>query len=259
MADSISPTQKIIFYDILCKRPLETTSPFTPVTHWSLKYKGLPFERKLIELADVMPLGEKLGFPKTMWPTGAVNTFPVIEDPNTGAKVSDSFDIAEYLDKTYADAARPLLVPQGTRTLQKAFLAAIWADQMPLFRFIVPLLHPKTTAYSSDYYVTSREAMFGDKLENLLPSGQEEVVEWAKVKRMFDNYETWFDEKEHKPYITGDAPVLADFYFAARLYLIRAALGPDSKQWADISSWNGGRWAAYLNNMLKEYPIEPNF
>jgi glutathione S-transferase len=43
-------------------------------------------------------------------------TLPVIYDPNTNTAVSDSYNIAKYLDEHYPDT--PTAIPRGTEVFQ---------------------------------------------------------------------------------------------------------------------------------------------
>lgn len=225
-------------------------------TSWSLIYKRLPFERKFVELADVSSVSEKVGFEKILWFTGQKHhTFPAIDDANTGSKIADSFAIADHLDQTYSEG-RPRLIPPGTRVFQKAFLTALEANQALLLPFILPAALPHVTEYSKPYFVSSREGFTGRKFEDIKPKGEEGLAAWGKLKQSFTTYNDWFEEEgKGVHYITGDVPVLADFYLGARLYFIRAVFGKDSQEWADIATWDGGRWARYLDHILAEYPL----
>ncbi|KAH7903985.1 hypothetical protein BJ138DRAFT_1131157 [Hygrophoropsis aurantiaca] len=64
------------------------------------KNEGLPFEVVWVEFQDIASTLKSIGAE----PTGPGSyTLPVINDPNTGVIVSDSFVIAEYLDKMYPE------------------------------------------------------------------------------------------------------------------------------------------------------------
>jgi glutathione S-transferase len=91
----------------------------------NLNYKRIPYKTVWVEYPYIKPLYLELKQEPTTIANGKPEyTLPAIHDPNTGTFVSDSFRIAQYLDKTYPD--RPL-IPEGTAGLQSAFDAYMWS------------------------------------------------------------------------------------------------------------------------------------
>jgi hypothetical protein len=78
-----------------------------------LNYKGLAYKTEWIEYPDIADLCKKIGAEPTMIRKDGrpYYSLPVIQDPKTGAVISDSARIAEYLDETYPDT--PKVFPAG--------------------------------------------------------------------------------------------------------------------------------------------------
>jgi glutathione S-transferase len=77
-----------------------------------------------VPFADIESVSKEHGFPPTsMKPDGsAFYTLPAIRDLETGKALSDSFEIAKYLDERYPTR---LVIPSGTEDQQAAFVGAL--------------------------------------------------------------------------------------------------------------------------------------
>jgi hypothetical protein len=77
-----------------------------------------------VPLADIEAVSKEHGFaPTSTKPDGsAFYTFPAIQDPATGEAVTESFKIAQYLDKQYP--SRPV-IPSGSEVQQAAFVEGL--------------------------------------------------------------------------------------------------------------------------------------
>jgi len=64
-----------------------------------------------------------------------------IHDPSTGAYISDSILIAEYLEKTYPDTSK--VFPHNTLASQDAFLVAFGGNLSALWNFVIPAICSK--------------------------------------------------------------------------------------------------------------------
>jgi hypothetical protein len=91
---------------------------------FNLIYKHISFETVWVPFADIESVSKEHGFPPTSTaPDGsAVYTLPAIRDQETGKALSDSFEIAKYLDERYP--TRPV-IPSGTEDQQAAFAGAL--------------------------------------------------------------------------------------------------------------------------------------
>ncbi|KAF8878319.1 hypothetical protein BD779DRAFT_1554828 [Infundibulicybe gibba] len=185
----MSDTNAIIFYDIPSMIPGNAWSPNTWKTRFSLNYKSLAYKTEWVEYPDIEPLCKKIGAPPTSTKaTGEPHyTLPVIFDPKTKRAISDSAAIAEYLDEQYPET--PKLFP----TVRE---------------FALPQTCVRLRPESQPYFRSTREKMFGMKIEALTPTGAA-LPRWVA----------------HNPgggvFVTGDTPVFVDFMVAGQLVWIK--------------------------------------
>ncbi|KAJ7164636.1 hypothetical protein C8R43DRAFT_987643 [Mycena crocata] len=248
-------TQPIIFYDIPSKAPGIAWSPNTWKTRYALNYKGLAYKTVWVEYPDIADLCKEIGAKETMIRKDGspYYSLPIIHDPNTGAIISDSFRIAEYLDATYADT--PKVIPAGTHTLQKTYMVAYDKATEPLIRFVIPAVAGILRPRSEEFFVRTREASFGKKLQDVVPTGEASEKALKELEAGFDKVNGWM--KEGDPFVMGETVSFADFMLAGELHWCLKAFGEDSSMWKDMMKWQGGRWAKLLNDLKKyEGPTE---
>ncbi|CAL1712297.1 unnamed protein product [Somion occarium] len=247
-------SEPIIFYDIPGKHPkYKGWSPNTWKTRYALAFKGLPFKTEWVEYPDIESVSKELG----VNPTGTkkdgspLYTLPLIYDPNTKTTVVDSLEIARYLDKAYPDA--PALFPKNTRTLQTAFLAAIGAIVMgPLFTTIILATCNNLNPRSAEYFRSTREDLFGKKLEEHVPEGGEGTKRWKETQEAFNKLASWLDANEGSgAFVMGETISYADIDIASRLIWTKIVLGEDSNEWGRFKIWNDGRWDQFLKSLEK--------
>ncbi|KAF8810233.1 hypothetical protein BYT27DRAFT_7222021 [Phlegmacium glaucopus] len=243
----------IILYDIPSLLPGNAWSPNTWKARIVLNYKGIPYRTEWVEYPDIAPLSKKLGIN----PTGQNDdgspayTLPAIHDPSTGAYVSDSFAIAEYLEKTYPDT--PSVFPNDTIGLQKSFGMSFGQNVSAVWPFILPSVCPKLNPRSEEYFRRTREISFGKKLEDVVPTGNTRTEEWGKFQQGLTKLHSYLVSTDDKgPYMLGETISWSDLLLFSYLYWLKITWGEDSKEWKDIASWNGGRWEAHMN-ALKKY------
>jgi len=251
--------EPIIFYDIPSKAAGCAWSPNTWKIRYAFNYKGLAYKTVWIEYPDIADLCKKIGAEPSMIRKDGTPYYslPVIQDPKTGAIISDSARIAEYLDSTYPDT--PKLIPAGTHTLQKAFCVAYDSVTEPLVQYIIPAVAKILRPKSEEYFVRTREASFGKKLEDLWPTGEAHEVAWKEVEAGFGKVDRWLNEpmNEGKPFVMGDTMSLADFMIAGEMQWCMTGFGEESDLWKDMMKWHGGRWAKLIDNFKKyEGPLE---
>lgn len=215
---------------------------------YSLNYKGIPYKTEWVEYPDIEDLCKKIGAPATdKKADGRPHyTLPVIFDPSTGLAVADSILIAQYLDKQYPST--PKLLPQGTEVLQYAFFAAIRPLVETVRFFAIPKTNLLLNPRSEVYFRSTREEMFGGKLEDVFPQGEEREVKWAKLRDGFGVIDEWFGHATEAPYVMGKSPTYSDFVIAGYLIWVRNIFGENSPEWTDIVSWHGGRWGALVKS-----------
>ncbi|KAH9480870.1 Glutathione S-transferase-like protein ustS [Psilocybe cubensis] len=184
-------------------------------------------------------------------------TLPAIHDPATNTYLSNSFDIARYLDRTYPN--KPHIFPHNTAGVQAPFARAFALNMEPIFNFLIPeecaVLNPR----SQEYFRRTRKELFRvERLEDLIPKGEKRVTEWAKVKLGLDKTDKWFKEAEENngPFIMGATPCWADFVVGGYMSWARAVWGEESEEWEDIASWNDGRWKRFVEGLKKYEEIK---
>ncbi|KAK7060782.1 hypothetical protein VNI00_000514 [Paramarasmius palmivorus] len=183
-----------------------------------------------VEYPDIQDTCKRIGAaPTTTKSDGTpLYTLPMIYDPNTGIALSDSFLIAEYLDKTYPDT--PRVIPPRTRALQAAFIVALESKLGALFQFLMP---KATWALNK-----ASEAHF-----------RKEGLE-MKAEAEFGAINTLLTKEDE--FVMGDTLSFADFALGAILVTSKVLLGEDSEEWKRIANWHEGRWGK-LSQSLEKY------
>jgi len=188
-------------------------------------------------------LAKKINAP----PTGAkgdgspLYTLPIINDPNTGKVISDSFLIAEYLDATYPNG--PALFPAGTKSLVAAFESGILNALGGVVMLQIVATFSVLNSSSKAYFRRTREAAFGKKIEELAPASQRDI-DVAKTKEGFAKVDQWLAKSEGK-FVLGNTVSYADCVLAGWLTWFKAT----DAIWKDVVTWHNGRWATYLENV----------
>lgn len=122
-----------------------------------------------------------------------------------------------------------------------------------MWSFIIPVVIFKINPASVEYFRRTREMFFGKKLEDVVPTGEAQTEEWGKFEKGLASVHAYLAMTDKKgPYVLGDTISWGDFVIFSFVYWFKLTWGEDSKEWKDIASWNGGRWAAHID-ALKEY------
>lgn len=222
--------------------------------HWNhrliLNYKGLKFETTFIEYPDIEPVAKELGaLPTWVKPDGSsLYTVPFIHDLSTGTVVSDSINIAEYLDKTYPNTPK-LFVPGPEfislhRSFQYAWDMSMSMDFWNFTTAFTPLiLNPR----SAEFFTAAREESIGKSLEELrgTPETRKEVL--AKAEKSLARVSKWYRD-EHTIFLVGDGLTYADFILAGELTYIHRVLATEP-EWEALAAMNGGRWGKLLQEV----------
>lgn len=231
-----------------------------PSPRLALNMKGIPYRTVWVDFADIPSHCESIGAPPTSHDPidgtkKKVYTFPVIYDPATNATVSESFNIAKYLDKTYpsyTNASVPagksvLFAPAGTTALQVAF-EEMWTEKIiaNLFPLLaVDIARSGATEKSRDYWRRSREERFGKKIEDLLPPEARPVV-WKKALAGFKQVGDWLGVNESGQFVMGETLSWGDVVMGSWLLMIRRMWGEDNDEWKELMSVDGGRWQKFF-------------
>ncbi|KAJ3486894.1 hypothetical protein NLJ89_g11766 [Agrocybe chaxingu] len=244
----------IIFYDIPSTFPNNVWSANTWKTRYCLNYKRIPYKTEWVEYPDIEPLCKRVGIaPTSKKEDGSGRdhyTLPAIYDPSTGAYVSDSFAIAQYLDKTYPDT--PRIFPGGTDGLQAAFEPAFRSNLGELWRFAILAECVGLNPVSEEYFRRTRKEIGGKTIEEVVPKGEEAVKVWKGVEEGLGRVDAWYQKNDGKGrYLLGETLSWGDFVVAGYLICSKIIWGEESREWKDIGSWHGGRWKALIESLKK--------
>ncbi len=184
-------TPDLTLYDLAGADPSLRFSPHCWKTRMALAHKGLSAQTvpwRFTEKEAIDFSGQKL--------------VPVLVDG--GRVVSDSWQIACYLEDAYAD--RPSLFggPAG-RAL--SLFANSWADSTlvpTLARLLLPSIHGLIHEKDKDYFRATREKRFG-RLEDL-PAGYEAQVAALRAALL-----PLRQTLARQPYLAGERPAYADY------------------------------------------------
>ncbi|KAH9832522.1 uncharacterized protein C8Q71DRAFT_776835 [Rhodofomes roseus] len=255
---TLPDTDKLVFYDIRNSVPGCAWSPNTWKTRLALNHKGIPYRTEWVEYPDIAPLLSAVKVEPNPPSSGPIPvqayTLPAIYDPRTQKTIMDSYKIALYLDETYPDT--PALLPPESRVFQTSFQHAL-GDV--LHTRVVPLLLHQIAKplnpRSRDYFIETREAFLGCKLEELSPPGSEKnAAQWVAMEKAFGVVASWIESAgDGRLLLSGGGPdgedgkvTHADTDLAGVLIAMRVLLGVDSKEWERIEGFDGGRWKRYL-------------
>lgn len=181
-------------------------SPHCWKARFALAHKGLAFETKPVRFTDK----EAIAF------SGQTLT-PILAHDDV--VVTDSFAIADYLDKTFADA--PLFPDVGARTLAR--FANGWADALgmhALFPAVITSLFAAIDERDRAYFRETRESRFGKTLEQVAEGSDAATAAFAKalapLRRALDG----------RAFLGGDAPIYADYCALGPFIWARCAGAP---------------------------------
>ncbi|KAG1805633.1 hypothetical protein EV424DRAFT_273547 [Suillus variegatus] len=127
----------LVLYDILSELPGNNWS--ANPTKFILSCKDIPFGRTMwVENSDIFIAVKAIGAKSNKRPNGSdVHTVPVLSDPNTGALVTDSLEIASYLEKTYPEKA----IFPNSEALIRTFDSAYFKPPSTCYQVYLRTLH----------------------------------------------------------------------------------------------------------------------
>ena len=212
-----------------------------------MRYKDLSFETDWVELPDITLRMKEIGASPSKRPDGTEKyTLPVLRDPNTGALVTDSFDIATYLDNTYPE--KPVF-PRDTQSLIHAF-DTVYIDLIrPAIKFLSLRAKEILKERSVEYFVTTREQNFNQELAEFSPEGPERDQHWAALEKVFAAAKMWYDKSGGK-WIMRDTFCYADIITATNLLWLKRTLHDD--EWKKIAVWHDRRWEKFLADVASK-------
>ncbi|KAG1724286.1 hypothetical protein EDD22DRAFT_1020033 [Suillus occidentalis] len=224
----------LVLYDILSELPGNNWSSNPAKPRFVLSHKGLPFVTLWVEYSDIPIAMKAIGAKPNKRRDGSdVYTVPVLSDPNTGALITDSLEIASYLEKTYPE--KPVF-PNNFRT--------------PDTRFRLRPFKPPSTCYekilspaSAKFFIEARS------VDVPLPWDAKPDEDWELLEKGYNTAYEWYQKTDGK-WIMGHTFSYADIVVACELLWYKRVLKED--EWVRISSWNGGKWAQVLADVEKE-------
>ncbi|KAG1822106.1 hypothetical protein EV424DRAFT_1611335 [Suillus variegatus] len=234
-------TQTLVLYDILSNLPGNNWSPNPAKPRFVLNYKGLPFVTVWVEYSDISIAMKAIGAKPNKRSDGTdVYTVPVLSDPNTGALISDSLEIASYLEKTYPEKA---IFPNNSESAIREFDSAH-------FRFIIPGVKPIFVRSTEIMSPASAKFFIGVRsIDVPLPWHATYGEDWTLLEKGYNSAYEWYQKTDGK-WFMGDTFSYADIIVASCLLWFKRVLKED--EWVRISSWNGGKWAQLLADVEKE-------
>ncbi|AXS40612.1 glutathione S-transferase family protein [Breoghania sp. L-A4] len=182
----------VVLYDLCGADEARRFSPYCWRVKMALAHKHLGVEERATPFTKIR---EMVG--------GVSSTVPVISDEDR--TISDSWDIAVYLEETYPD--RPSLFGgEGGRAAAK--FVESWVNttvHFALGNLVMKDIHDILGPDDQAYFRESREKRFGTTLESLHEGREARLDTFRKalqpVRQMLKN----------QPWFGGDAPLFADY------------------------------------------------
>ncbi len=217
---------------------------------YALNFKGIPYRTEWVEYPDIEGLYKTFGIPASAVQKDGMTpryTLPLLHDSSTGAFISESAAIVEYLDATYPDT--PRLIPPGTRALHAAFIAAFDSKTQAISPLGISGVHAILSPCSAAFLRKTKEELLGVTIEEMDLHGEHRTRQWALVKDDFGKVDKWMTKGD--TFVTGEIPTFADFVISACMLFLRIFLGEDSPEWKELSSWHDGRWGRLVKSFEK--------
>ncbi|KAG1780555.1 hypothetical protein EV702DRAFT_1194028 [Suillus placidus] len=231
----------LVLYDIISNLPGNNFSPNPAKPRFILSYKDIPFVTIWVEYSDIPIAMKAIGAKPNKRQDGSdVHTVPVLSDPNTGALITDSLEIASYLEKTYPE--KPIF-PNNSESLihafDSAYMSLILPGIKPVFLRSIEILSPA----SAKFFIGARS------VDVPLPWDVKRDASWKLLEKGYNTAYEWYRKSDGK-WIMGDTFSYADIIVACWLLAFKRVLKED--EWAMISSWDGGKWGQVLADVEKE-------
>ena len=226
-----------------------------------LNYKNLPHKTEWVEFPDIATVAERIGAPHNVLRLGGrpLHTVPILRDPATDRCLSGSLQIALNLERMHPDT--PTLFPRGTEDAIVAFNAQFVPT---VARSLAKLLVARTWAQLNDaskpYFRTTRERLFGQSLESLVPPGAGTAARWDAVREALEVFAKEADARgQSETFLFGERETYADVVVVGWLIWTRRMWGADTQEWAEVERWHGGRWGRLMGVFKKwEYVDIPS-
>jgi glutathione S-transferase len=236
---------KITLHDLPSKLPGgRAISPFTTIVRYALNYRGLEFKTEWRSYTDLETVAKAVGAKPTGERNGAPKyTVPFIVDETSGTPVaiSDSMAIIQYIETTYPDPARPLLLPNPNAPAQH--LLAISAVSTIVFSLFRTVLFPGVYNLILD---EEKEVWLGNvtggqppESFTLAPGSPEYKETVEKTKESLKNIAGFLEKQSGNGiWFGGDRPVYIDFATVSFLNMLRFAT---PELWTEVAAIDGRR------------------
>ncbi|KAG2753174.1 hypothetical protein P692DRAFT_20723077 [Suillus brevipes Sb2] len=231
----------LVLYDVISDLPGNNFSPNPAKSRFVLRYKDIPFVTIWVEYSDISIAMKAIGAKSKKRRDGSdVCTVPVLSDPNTGALIMDSLEIASYLEKTYPE--KPIF-PNNSESLIYAFDSAHMNLIRPVMKSLFLTCTEILSPASAKFFIGVRS------MDVPLPWDVERDADWELLEKGYNTAYEWY-QKTNGKWIMGDTFSYADIIVGCWLLAYKRVLKED--EWVRISSWNGGKWAQVLADVEKE-------
>ncbi|MFK7903141.1 MAG: glutathione S-transferase family protein [Nitratireductor sp.] len=197
----------ILLYDLVGKDENIPFSPHCWKTKMCLAHLGLDYEAIPTRFVDIKDI-ENGGFSKV----------PVIKHGKN--IISDSFDIALYLQDTYPDYRDKLFGNKPSIALSR--FVESWSQTQLHFwiaQYAILDIWQMLDEESQVSFRTSREKMFKKTLEEIVENRDESVTQLKGLLQPIRMMLT------HQPYIGGQTPLFADFIVFGAFQWLRTCSG----------------------------------
>lgn len=205
-------------------------SPFVWRTRMSLLHKGLEFESVAWRFSDRDSTQHK--------------SVPAIYDD--GNMISDSWEIAKYLDEKYPD--HPALMKDEEAQAHAQLVSSI-CNNLIFFTAVTMAIYPVSQILdeaSAPYFIETREGKFGKKLSDINADDAEEAkANLAKGLTVFEQTLATSD------YLGGDAPTYADYTLFGVLKWIDVVAYRPVDETSNVGKWFDRISALYNGNAAK--------
>jgi len=258
------------FYDIAFKAPRKETN--TAPNPWkarlALNFKALPYITTWVPLPDVEKVRRNLQVPacRKFGDGSDYYTLPVLEDPNTGDKLGDSFDIAVYLQKTYPDSGLDLFpeqkldyvfTPDQASPIPITDVRGGEHDEYARFNMsvdevftahVVLMVNGMLLEPAGEQVFVERAGV--DSFDAFACVGEQREQVLVSFEKNLEGLANVFKKDESGPFILGTKASYVDLIVGGWLRMSNRSL--PSAEWNALRGWHGGVFGQ-LHDALDRY------
>lgn len=206
----------IQFYELAAENTEIKFGPFAWRTRMALLHKGLEFESIAWQFRDRNSTAHK--------------TAPTIYDD--GKMVSDSWEIAKYLDAQYPD--KPALI-NGAEGEAHAQLVSALCNNLVFAACAAMAIYPVSQVIddeSAAYFLETREAKFGKKLSDINADDPEAAK--ANLAKNLAVFEATLGQSD---FLGGDKPTYADYMLFGVLKWVDVVAYRPVQEDSQVAKW----------------------